>query len=209
MIVVGTKNTLSSTTHVNSALKDVLAATVTVFTDNGSGSGFAISTNGYFVTNQHVIAGASRVMIAGQDGKKISAEVVDSNEARDLAILKVAEGSWSPVQLGDMDDVEMGDSVFAIGSPGGVDTVLDFTVTRGVVSSIREFPSAANPNINVQYIQTDAAINPGNSGGPLVNEAGKVIGVNSSKIVGVEQQGLGFAISVDEIKKLYFRYLNN
>ncbi len=148
-------------------------------------------------------------MIAGQDGKKISAEVVDSNEARDLAILKVAEGSWSPVQLGDMDDVEMGDSVFAIGSPGGVDTVLDFTVTRGVVSSIREFPSAANPNINVQYIQTDAAINPGNSGGPLVNEAGKVIGVNSSKIVGVEQQGLGFAISVDEIKKLYFRYLNN
>jgi hypothetical protein len=209
LIVVGTKNTLSSTTHVNSALKDVLAATVTVFTDNGSGSGFAISTNGYFVTNQHVIAGASRVMIAGQDGKKISAEVVDSNEARDLAILKVAEGSWSPVQLGDMDDVEMGDSVFAIGSPGGVDTVLEFTVTRGVVSSIREFPSAANPNINVQYIQTDAAINPGNSGGPLVNEAGKVIGVNSSKIVGVEQQGLGFAISADEIKKLYFRYLNN
>ena len=108
-----------------------------------------------------------------------------------------------------MDNVGMGDTVFAIGSPGGVDTVLEFTATRGIVSSVREFPSTANPNINVQYIQTDAAINSGNSGGPLVNDAGKVIGVNSSKIVGVGKQGLGFAISVDEIKKLYFRYLNN
>ena len=204
----GTKN-LTSTTHVNSTLKTVLDATVTVFTDNGSGSGFVISTNGYLVTNYHVIEGASRVMIAGQDGKKITAEVIDSNEARDLAILKVSEGSWSAVQLGDMDNVGIGDTVFAIGSPGGVDTVLEFTATRGIVSSVREFPSAANPNINVQYIQTDAAINSGNSGGPLVNDAGKVIGVNSSKIVGVGKQGLGFAISVDEIKKLYFRYLNN
>jgi serine protease Do len=168
-----------------------------------------ISTNGYLVTNYHVIEGASRLLIAGQDGKKITAEVVDSNEARDLAILKVSEGSWSAVPLGDMDNVGMGDTVFAIGSPGGVDTVLEFTATRGIVSSVRDFPSAANPNIKVQYIQTDASINSGNSGGPLVNDAGKVIGVNSSKIVGVGKQGLGFAISVDEIKKLYFRYLNN
>jgi hypothetical protein len=209
LTLVGTKRNLSSTTHVSSALKAVLAATVTVFTDNGSGSGFVISTNGYLVTNYHVIEGASRLLIAGQDGKKITAEVVDSNEARDLAILKVSEGSWSAVPLGDMDNVGMGDTVFAIGSPGGVDTVLEFTATRGIVSSVRDFPSAANPNIKVQYIQTDASINSGNSGGPLVNDAGKVIGVNSSKIVGVGKQGLGFAISVDEIKKLYFRYLNN
>jgi hypothetical protein len=209
LTLVGTKKTLSATTHVNSALKAVLEATVTVFTDKCTGSGFVISTNGYFVTNQHVIDGASRVLIAGQDGKKITAEVVDSNESRDLAILKVSEGSWSAVQLGDMDNVGMGDTVFAIGSPGGVDTVLQFTATRGIVSSVRVLPSATNPNINVQYIQTDAAINSGNSGGPLVNDAGKVIGVNSWKIVGVGKQGQGFAISVDEIKKLYFRYLNN
>ncbi len=209
LTLVGAKKNLSPTTHVNSALKAVLGATVTVFTDDGSGSGFVISTNGYLVTNYHVIEGAKRVLIAGQDGKKITAEIVDSNEARDLAILKVSEGSWSAVQLGDMDNVGMGDTVFAIGSPGGVDTVLEFTATRGIVSSVREFPSTANPNINVQYIQTDASINSGNSGGPLVNDAGKVIGVNSSKIVGVGKQGLGFAISVDEIKKLYFRYLNN
>ena len=206
--LVGTKKNLSPTTHVNSALKTVLAATVTVFTDDGSGSGFVISTNGYLVTNNHVIEGAKRVLIAGQDGKKVTAEVVDFNEARDLAILKVSEGNWSAVQLGDMDNVGIGETVFVIGSPGGVDSVLEFTATRGIVSSVRDFASEANPNIKVQYIQTDAAINSGNSGGPLVNEAGKVIGVNTLHFVGLGTQGLGFAISVDEIKKLYFRYLD-
>ncbi len=199
----------TATSHVHASIKPALEATVTVFTDQGSGSGFVISTNGYIVTNHHVIEGAKRVQVAGQDGRKIAAQVVESNQSRDLAILKVAEGNWSPVELGDMDTVGTGDTVFAIGSPGGIDTVLQLTATRGIVSSVRDFPSAANPNIKVQYIQTDAAINSGNSGGPLVNEGGKVIGVNTLKIVGVGKQGLGFAISVDEIKKLYFRYLNN
>ena len=201
-----------STIHVNASIKPALEATVTVFTDQGSGSGFVISTNGYIVTNHHVTERAKRakrVQVAGQDGRKIAARVVESNESRDLAILKVDEGNWSPVELGDMDTAGTGDTVFAIGSPGGIDTVLQFTATRGIVSSIRDFPSAVNPNVKVQYIQTDAAINTGNSGGPLVSESGKVIGVNTLKIVGVGKQGLGFAISVDEIKKLYFRYLNN
>ena len=203
------RNPSAVVSHVNPTLKNVLNATVTVFTDKGSGSGFVVSTNGYLITNQHVIDGAVRVLVSGQDGRKITAEVVESNETRDLAVLKVTEGTWAAVQLGDMDNVGMGDTVFAIGSPGGVDTVLEFTATRGIVSSVRDFASAANPNVKVQYIQTDAAINSGNSGGPLVNESGKVIGVNSSKIVGVGKQGLAFAISVDEIKKLYFRYLGN
>lgn len=195
--------------HVNAKIKPAFEATVTVYTDQGSGSGFVISTNGYLVTNHHVVQGASRVLVAGQDGRKITAEIVESNAARDLAILKVSGRDWTPVQLGDMDSVGVGDNVYAIGSPGGIDTVLEFTATRGIVSSIREFPSPANPNVQVQYIQTDAAINSGNSGGPLLNDAGKVIGINSEKIVGVGKQGLGFAISVDELKKLYFRYLNN
>lgn len=104
----------------------------------------------------------------------------------------------------------VGDSVYALGSPGGAqDTLLEFTATKGVVSGIRDFPSEANPNVNVQYLQTDAAINAGNSGGPLVNEAGRVIGVNTSKIVGASTQGLGFAVSIDEVKKLFYRYLAN
>jgi hypothetical protein len=212
LTLAGSKKTSLSTpatTHVRASLKRALDATVTVLTDQGSASGFVISTNGYIVTNQHVTEGTKRVLIAGQDGKKITATLVDSNESRDLAILKVDEGNWSPVELGDMDAVATGDTVFAIGSPGGMDTVLQFTATRGIVSSLRDFPSVANPNVKVQYIQTDAAINSGNSGGPLVNEDGKVIGINTQKIVGVGKQGLGFAISVDEIKKLYFRYLNN
>ena len=83
------------------------------------------------------------------------------------------------------------------------------TVTRGVVSGIRDFASEANANIKVEYIQTDAAINAGNSGGPLVNEAGKVIGVNTLKLVGRGVEGLSFAISINEVKKLFFRYLGN
>jgi serine protease Do len=157
-----------------------------------------------------VIDGAKRVLVAGSDGKKTLAAVVDFNASRDLAILKVAEGNWIAVQLGDVDGIGIGETVFAIGSPGGSeDTVLDQTVTRGVISGIRGFPSEANPNIKVEYIQTDAAINAGNSGGPLVNEAGKVIGVNTQKLVGRGVEGLSFSISINEVKKLFFRYLDD
>jgi S1-C subfamily serine protease len=207
---IGQNQIPSENLHVNAPLRGALAATVTVFTDLASGSGFVVSTNGYIVSNYHVVAGAARVVIGRQDGSKFAAQVVEANESRDLAVLKVADGVWSAVQLGDMDNVAIGDTVYALGSPGGAgDTVLEFTATKGIVSSIRDFPSAANPNVNVQYVQTDAAINHGNSGGPLVNEAGRVIGVNSYKIVGGSQQGLGFAISVDEVKKLFYRYLEN
>ena len=195
--------------HATPSIAAALRATVTVFTDRGSGSGFVISTNGFVVSNHHVIDDAKRVLVAGPDGKKTLASVADFNASRDLAVLKVAEGNWSAVQLGDVDGVGIGETVFAIGSPGGSeDTVLEQTVTRGVVSGIRGFPSEANPNINVEYIQTDAAINRGNSGGPLVNEAGKVIGVNNQKLIGRGVEGLSFAISVSELKKLFFRYLD-
>jgi S1-C subfamily serine protease len=197
--------------HTTPSIAAAARATVTVFTDQGSGSGFVISTNGFIITNHHVIDGAKRVLIASSDGKKAPAEVVDFNTSRDLAILKVTEGSWSPVQLGDVDSIAIGEPVYAIGSPADVPegTLLDQTVTRGVVSGIREFPSDSNPNIKVEYIQTDAAINAGNSGGPLINEAGKVIGVNNQKIVGRGVEGLNFSISINEVKKLYFRYLND
>ena len=196
--------------HANASIASVLRATVTIITDRGSGSGFVISTNGFVVSNQHVIEGATRLLVTGADGKKIVAEVVASNASRDLAILKVAAGNWTAVQLGDVDRVGLGETVYAIGSPGGTeDTVLEQTVTRGIISGIRGFPSEANANINVEYIQTDAAINRGNSGGPLVNEAGRVIGVNSQKIVGRGVEGLSFSISINEVKKLFFRYLDD
>jgi hypothetical protein len=89
---------------------------------------------------------------------------VEFNASRDLANLKVADGNWIPVQLGDVDSISIGETVLAIGSPGGSeDAILEQTVTRGVVSSMRDIPSEANPNIMVAYIQTDAAINAGNN----------------------------------------------
>jgi serine protease Do len=114
------------------------------------------------------------------------------------------------LQLGDIDAIKIGEPAYAIGSPGGSDNaVLQQTVTRGIVSGVRDFASEANANIKVEYIQTDAAVNAGNSGGPLVNEAGRVIGVNTHKLVGRGVEGLSFAISVNEVRKLYFRYLSN
>lgn len=196
-------------THTTPSIATALRATVTIFTDQGSGSGFVVSTNGFIVSNHHVIDGAKRVVVASSDGKKTLAEVVEFNASRDLAILKAVEGSWIALQTGDIDSLGVGDTVIAIGSPGGLHgAVLDQTVTRGVVSSIRTFPSEANPNIKVEYIQTDAAINSGNSGGPLVNEAGKVIGVNTQKLVGRGVEGLSFSISINEVKKLFYRYLD-
>jgi S1-C subfamily serine protease len=196
--------------HATPSIAAVLRVTVTVFTDRGSGSGFVVSTNGFVVSNYHVIEGAKRVLIAGYDGKKTLAEVVDFNASRDLAILKVTEGSWTAAQLGDVDGIGVGDTVYAIGSPGGSEgAVLDQTVTRGIISGIRDFPSEANSNIKIEYIQTDAAINAGNSGGPLVNEAGKVVGVNTQKLVGRGVEGLNFSMSINEVKKLFFRYLND
>jgi S1-C subfamily serine protease len=203
----------SSTTraHTTPGIATAMRSTVTIFTDQGSGSGFVISTNGFIVSNFHVIEGAKRILIAGPDGRRVLAQVIESNTSRDLAVLKALEGHWVSVQLGDVDEVAIGEPAYAIGSPADVpeNTVLDFTVTRGVVSGVRTFPSDANPNIQIEYIQTDAAINAGNSGGPLVNEAGKVIGVNTHKIVGRGVEGLSFSISINEVKKLYFRYLSN
>ncbi len=200
----------SASTHTSTTLEAAMRATVTVLTNRGSGSGFLVSANGFVVSNHHVVEGATRIIVADSNGKKTTAEVIAFNASRDLAILKLSEGPWAPLQLGDIDAVKIGEPVYAIGSPGGLEnTVLQQTVTRGVVSGIRDFTSEANANIKVEYIQTDAAINSGNSGGPLVDEAGKVIGVNTLKIVGRGIEGLNFAISVNEIKKLFFRYLSN
>jgi S1-C subfamily serine protease len=200
----------ASSAHVRPSIAAVLQATVTIFTEHASGSGFVVSTNGFIVSNNHVIEGAKRVLVQRSGGKKIPAEVVDSNLSRDLAILKAAEGDWPAVQLGELETITIGDPVYAIGSPGvSEDALLNQTVTRGVISGIRDFPSDTNPNIKIGYIQTDAAINPGNSGGPLVDESGKVIGVNTAKLVRRGVEGLGFAISIDEVKKLFFRYLRD
>ena len=155
------------------------------------GSGFIISEDGYILTNHHVIAGADEVIVRMANRKEFVARVVGSDEASDVAVLKV-EGEDLPVlRLGDSDELKVGEWVLAIGSPFG----FDHSVTAGIVSAKgRSLPS----DNYVPFIQTDVAINPGNSGGPLFNLDGEVIGINSqiySRTGGF--MGLSFAIPIE------------
>lgn len=162
----------------------------------GIGSGFIISEDGYIVTNAHVVDGASNVTVTMQDRREFMAELIGQDDATDLALLKVDADNLPAVEMGDSDDVKVGQWVLAIGSPFG----LDNTATQGIVSAVaRNLPSGSY----TPFIQTDVAVNPGNSGGPLFNTDGVVVGVNSqiySRSGGY--QGLSFAIPANVTKRV-------
>jgi S1-C subfamily serine protease len=167
-----------------------------------SGSGFVIDDQGHIVTNQHVVAGADEFRVRfGEDGAPIEAELLGADPAVDLALLKVDPGDaeLQPLELGASEDLRPGDPAIAIGSPFG----LTGTVTSGIVSALGRTIEAPNGFSISGAIQTDAAINPGNSGGPLLDEQGRVIGVNSQIRTGGgnANTGVGFAVPVDEIKR--------
>jgi len=136
------------------------------------GSGFIVSSDGYILTNNHVIRDADEIIVRLSDRRELEAKLIGADERSDLAVLKVEASGLPAVELGDSDDLEVGEWVLAIGSPFG----FDYTVTAGIVSAL----GRSLPNENyVPFIQTDVAINPGNSGGPLFNLEGEVIGINS------------------------------
>src|SRR5262249_44814156 len=142
------------------------------------GSGFVIDGEGHILTNNHVIENADNIEVKlGDSETEYKAEVVGTDPASDLALLKVDAPSKElhPLTLGDSSQAEVGDPVVAIGNPFG----LDRTVTSGIVSALQRQIQAPNGFSIDNVIQTDAAINPGNSGGPLINAAGEVIGINS------------------------------
>ncbi len=170
-------------------IDQVVPSVVSVQTNSGLGSGFFIRKEGYIVTNNHVIEGATAGKILTSNGKSHSVRIVGTNPSADLAVLKI-EGTFPRLRFGSSNQARVGEKVIAVGSPSG----LDFTVTQGIVS-------ATNREIKGnQYIQIDVAINPGNSGGPLINTQGEVIGVNTLKISGTE--GLGFAITSDHAQDI-------
>ena len=141
----------------------------------GTGSGFFISSDGYVVTNHHVVDGADTVIVRLSDRREFDATVIGSDERSDLALLKVDGDNFPSLQLGSSQDLRVGEWVLAIGSPFG----LDYSVTAGIVSAKgRSLPTDRGENY-VPFLQTDVAINPGNSGGPLFNLDGEVVGVNS------------------------------
>jgi len=169
-----------------------------------SGSGFVIDGEGLIVTNDHVVEGADEFRVRiGEDGEPIEAELLGADPSVDLALLKVdpgdVDGELQPLELGASEDLRPGDPAIAIGSPFG----LEGTVTSGIVSALGRTIRAPNGFSISGAIQTDAAINPGNSGGPLLDEQGRVIGVNSQIRTGGgnANTGVGFAVPVDEIKR--------
>lgn len=156
---------------------------------NGAGSGFIISSDGFIITNNHVIENADRINVSFSDGRRVKAEIKGADPSTDIAVLKIDETNLKALPLADSSSLQVGQIAIAIGNPMG----LQYTATAGIVSALGRSLRANNGRLIDDIIQTDAALNPGNSGGPLLNSKGKVIGVNTAVISSA--QGLCFAIS--------------
>ncbi len=201
-------------------LPSVVSISAVSSSGGGTGTGFVIDSTGYILTNNHVIADAAAdggdIEVQLNDGTILQASIIGRDSSYDLAVLKVNQTGLTALTFGDSDDVAVGDSVIAIGSPLG----LSGTVTLGIVSAKDRAVTAgesAGDSSFINAIQTDAAINPGNSGGPLVNSAGAVIGVNSAIATlgssSLSSQsgsiGLGFAIPINQARKTAEQLIKN
>jgi S1-C subfamily serine protease len=164
---------------------------------NGTGSGFILSSDGRIVTNAHVVEGSDIVMVILKDGREFEGEVLGADDVTDVAVIKINADNLPVVNLGKSDDLIPGEWAIAIGNPLG----LDNTVTVGIISALgRSSRQVGVPDKRVSFIQTDAAINPGNSGGPLLNARGEVIGINTA--IRADAQGLGFAIPIETAERV-------
>lgn len=170
-----------------------------------SGSGIIISKDGYVVTNQHVISGASEITVYLSTGEMKKAEIIGQDKKTDIAVLKMEKGEYPYAQFGVSSELEVGDLAVAIGNPLGMEFA--GSVTSGIISALNRTIEVDGKTYNL--IQTDAAINSGNSGGALVNCYGEVIGINSVKIATAGVEGLGFAIPVDEAKPVIQDLINH
>jgi S1-C subfamily serine protease len=168
-----------------------------VVPQSGQGSGFVLTKDGRIITNYHVIQNAQNVEVTTSDKRTYKAQIMLQDKAHDLALLQIDAKNLTPSVLSESSDLQVGQNVYAIGNPFG----LNGTMTTGIISSIRSVQEPQGATID-KALQTDAAINPGNSGGPLLNSRGEVIGMNTLIATGGAEQnsGIGFAIPVDTIK---------
>lgn len=167
----------------------------------GTGSGFIWDEAGHVVTNYHVIEGASEAWVKLSDGRDYRASLVGASPGHDIAVLRIGVGFKRPppVPIGTSNDLKVGQKVFAIGNPFG----LDWTLTTGIVSALDRSLNGENSNVIEHLIQTDAAINPGNSGGPLLDSAGRLIGINTAIYSpSGASAGIGFAVPVDMVMRV-------
>lgn len=171
-------------------IEDAIKSVVTIRTDVGQGTGFIIDSEGYIVTNAHVLSGGRYVQALTYEQETINAVFIGYDSEFDLALLKIP-GNYQKLELADSNDIQIGEKVIAIGNPLG----LQFSVSQGIVSGVDR--TGAN-GLDV-YVQTDAALNPGNSGGPLINKEGEVIGINNFKVG--DGESLGFALESNYIEE--------
>lgn len=174
----------------------------------GTGSGFIWDDAGHVITNFHVIENASEAMVKLADGRSFKAALVGASPDHDIAVLRIGVGFKRPppVPVGKSSDLKVGQKVFAIGNPFG----LDWTLTTGIVSALDRSLGGDNGNTIDHLIQTDAAINPGNSGGPLLDSAGRLIGINTAIYSpSGANAGIGFAVPVDTVNRIVPQLIKN
>ena len=168
------------------------------FESTGVGSGVIFKSDGYIVTNNHVIEGARELIVSLSDGRTVNAELVGTDEMTDIAVVKVDAKDLPVAKFGNSDEVVVGEPAIAIGNPLGLE--FQGSVTVGVISALNRTLELSDRR--VKLFQTDAAINQGNSGGPLLNADGEVIGINSAKLASNGVEGMGFAIPINTVQTI-------
>lgn len=172
--------------------------------DKGTGSGVIFKSDGYIVTNNHVIEGARDITVALADGRTFAATLVGTDPFSDLAVIKIDATDLPTAEFGNSDDIMVGEPAIAIGNPLGLE--FQGSVTAGVISALNRTLNIGDNRLKL--LQTDAAINPGNSGGALVNADGQVIGINSAKLAATGVEGIGFAIPINTAKPIIDELIN-
>lgn len=173
----------------------------------GVGTGIIVNKDGYILTNSHVISDGNykQVQVSFNDGTTTNGDVIWNDKTIDLAVVKVNKKGLKPAELGDSDNLNVGDIAIAIGNPYGLE--LQKTVTQGIISGLNREIQSSSVNMS-GLIQTDASINPGNSGGPLLNNKGQVIGINTVKLSEANSDGIGFAIPINTAKTIINKVIN-
>jgi len=205
-----TNNAKITNTSISDVVSDIEDSVVEVYTEQvqystfygsyiseGAGSGVIYSTDGYIVTNNHVIEGASEIKVRLHDGTEYKAKLIATDDICDLAIIKIDVNNLQPAILGNANNLKTGQTVIAIGNPLGT---LGGTVTTGIISALSR--EVTIDNTKMTLLQTNAAINPGNSGGGLFDENGCLIGIVNAKSSGENVEGIGFAIPIDIVETI-------
>src|SRR6266851_3627507 len=199
--VTAATNTATAATGTVAAVAQMVGpAVVSVRTDQGLGSGVIYDASGLILTNAHVVDQAQSITIGLVDGRHFTGKVVGADTGFDVAVIKIDGQNLPAATLGSTANLQVGDSVVAIGNPFG----FDHTLTTGVVSALNRPVSEGQGSYNQPMVQTDAAINPGNSGGPLLDINGQVIAITTLVAApqGIPAQGLGFAVPSDTARRI-------